>query len=457
MMATVDNAIVLGVDEYIGDLKVGLYADIAVYNRNGITDPHLAVLSARIPQTALVLRGGEFLSGDSNIADVIGSNCNVLDVCGVEKQVCIQDDLGVSVYELEASLREPPGTDFYSTYPLFFCEVPYAEPSCIPARVDQFTGLPSTNDMDGDGINDDVDNCPTVFNPIRPMDNGVQSDVDNDGEGDECDPCPTDPDNDTCTFNPNDMDNDGIPNSADNCPFVSNPNQEDGDGDLIGDVCDACPEADQRDATGSSIPALRIACHEDHVVEGSVVTISGIITAVDTNKFYIQDKTATEYAGIIIYTGSTPTVTAADIGKEVEVTGTYEEYYDQSEITSPTAVNIINATLAPVTPVSVSISDINNSGALGENYESMLVEIVISGTNYPTVTNANPDGTSDFNEMEITVGTDAIRIDDDLYDGYVTDRVVGNEYSVVKGIAAWTFSNRKILPTKAEDLVKVTK
>lgn len=35
-----------------------------------------------------------------------------------------------------------------------------------------------------------------------------------------------------------DSDGDGIPNSEDNCPFIFNPNQEDGDGDGMGDVCD---------------------------------------------------------------------------------------------------------------------------------------------------------------------------------------------------------------------------
>ncbi|HNS52525.1 MAG TPA: ExeM/NucH family extracellular endonuclease [Anaerolineae bacterium] len=78
-------------------------------------------------------------------------------------------------------------------------------------------------DGDGDGIPDDTDNCPTVYNPL-------QEDADGDGIGDACDACPLDPEND--------MDGDGICGDVDNCPYVYNPGQEDGDGDGIGDACE---------------------------------------------------------------------------------------------------------------------------------------------------------------------------------------------------------------------------
>ena len=40
---------------------------------------------------------------------------------------------------------------------------------------------------------------------------------------------------------PGDVDGDGIPNGADNCPSVANPLQENEDGDDRGDACDLCP------------------------------------------------------------------------------------------------------------------------------------------------------------------------------------------------------------------------
>jgi len=70
-------------------------------------------------------------------------------------------------------------------------------------------------DEDGDGIPDTKDNCPTVSNP-------AQEDFDLNGNGDACD----------------DFDTDGILNAYDNCPDEPNPGQEDDDKDGLGNRCD---------------------------------------------------------------------------------------------------------------------------------------------------------------------------------------------------------------------------
>lgn len=91
-------------------------------------------------------------------------------------------------------------------------------------------------DLDLDGVDDAVDNCPTVFNPD-------QADTDQDGIGDMCDPDA-------------DPDMDGLPNNIDNCPFVANASQTDLDADGAGDACDNCPNipnVDQADANNNGI------------------------------------------------------------------------------------------------------------------------------------------------------------------------------------------------------------
>jgi hypothetical protein len=53
-----------------------------------------------------------------------------------------------------------------------------------------------------------------------------------------------------------DTDEDAIPDSEDNCPDLSNPDQTDTDEDEAGDVCDNCPDIsnpDQKDSDGDGI------------------------------------------------------------------------------------------------------------------------------------------------------------------------------------------------------------
>jgi hypothetical protein len=98
-------------------------------------------------------------------------------------------------------------------------------------------------DSDSDGIPDATDNCPSVSNPL-------QEDADGDGIGNVCDAC-TDTDNDG-------FGNPGYPANTcptDNCPTTSNPTQADADGDGLGDACDACTDTDGDGFANPGFPA----------------------------------------------------------------------------------------------------------------------------------------------------------------------------------------------------------
>jgi len=85
------------------------------------------------------------------------------------------------------------------------------------------TGGVCDQDIDGDNMPNNSDNCPSIFN----LD---QMDWDHDGRGNACDVCPEDA--------YDDFDRDGFCENNDNCIFFYNPGQEDYDNDGTGDTCD---------------------------------------------------------------------------------------------------------------------------------------------------------------------------------------------------------------------------
>jgi len=110
--------------------------------------------------------------------------------------------------------------------------------------ITDYVRMAALADLDGDGIEDNIDNCPGQFNP-------GQEDLDDDNVGDICDNC-------HMTYNPGqqDFDDDFVGDVCDNCRTTYNPEQVDSDNDTVGDACDNCPDipnASQIDANGNGV------------------------------------------------------------------------------------------------------------------------------------------------------------------------------------------------------------
>ena len=119
--------------------------------------------------------------------------------------------------------------------------------SVLVAQTNRGVTYSFADDFDGDGIEDEFDNCP--FAP-----NFEQVDSDGDQVGDSCDVCVQLGDQDQADMDGDgigdacdpDIDNDGVEalGGTDNCPRVPNPGLEDSDGDLQGDACDTDDDGD---------------------------------------------------------------------------------------------------------------------------------------------------------------------------------------------------------------------
>lgn len=235
-MATYNPAISLQVDDKIGSLAPGLFGDIAIYDGSGMSDPFEAVIKANADSTVLVMRrfslpspavggppysGSVALYGDELLMQSLPPTfhdiaapqnglpfplCESVNVCGVAKSICPLRETwwvgqagvaGLQPQSFSYPFLNPLVDANGGSYDLFFCGDPPDEPTCTPERPGEFDGTLVTandpvKDRDGDGVADPLDNCKKVFNPVRPMDDGVQADADGDGRGDACDKCPLD-------------------------------------------------------------------------------------------------------------------------------------------------------------------------------------------------------------------------------------------------------------------------
>ncbi len=92
-MATWNGAIVVGLEDDIGQLAVGFQGDIAVFGVEAGSDPYQALIDSRAAQVRLVLIAGEGHYGDEGLQEVTARNeyCEAFDACGQDKYICVQD------------------------------------------------------------------------------------------------------------------------------------------------------------------------------------------------------------------------------------------------------------------------------------------------------------------------------------------------------------------------------
>ncbi len=447
-MVTSNAAAVAKMDDKIGVLATGHVADITIFRGNG--DPsYRSVIDAQAADVALVLRGGTVMYGDDALVGALTTGCDAISVCGTDKQVCLASDIGMTLAQLTTAAGA-------SIYPAFQCDTPINEPTCTPQRPAAvagstiYTGAVSQTDRDGDGIPDADDNCPSVFNPVRPMDGGLQADADGDGVGDSCDPCPLNANTTSCTAaDPNDRDGDGVPNSTDNCPDTPNPDQQDTDGDGKGDACDACPLDANPGATGCPSTIYQIKT-DVWAIGTPVVVANALVTGKASNGFFVQVKAGDagyideNNSGVFVFTGAgAATLATATVNERVTIAGSVDSFAGETELDNLTAVTATTTTAeAPPDPIAVAYTDIVTGGTRAIALEGVIVAL-------PSATATAVDTTA--GQFTLTAGTTTLVVDDLLLP--FTNPPVGQLYTSVAGVLALRSAANKLEPRTAADLV----
>jgi len=441
-LSTHEAARVLGLDGIMGTLEDGFKADISVFSFSDY--PFFSAIESRPQDVRLVIVDGQALYGRTAMVERLHANperCEELDACGAQRTVCVattdSGDNAQTMEDLETSLSAGLGAVSMPSELAYAGEL-FGLFSCEETRASCDISSPTDGDSDGDGVEDGEDLCPSAYDPN-------QWDHDSDGVGDVCDSCPLAADLETCAHDPADIDGDGIANDEDACPYLYDTGA-DSDGDGLGDGCDPCP--DDFSASGAcptSISSIRDPGHPDPVAEGSRVLLSGVIVTavVEGTGFTIQDPDLASYAGIYVYDGGANTVTMGDV---IDLEGDVQEYYGLTELTDAVATVTDTAALPPFIVLS-DACQIGTGGAQAEALESMLVRITDV-----SVTNDNPDAPEDYEEFEVA---SCLRIDDwiceDCWGG--TQPAVGTTFSTLQGVLTYTWSNTKLAPRTAADMV----
>ncbi len=422
-MATWNAALATGNDAMLGSLEAGKLADIAVYaGQPG--QHHRAVLEADNTTVLLVTLGGRPVYGEADVISGLGQECESLDVCGQTRSICAMQELGATYQAVATEVATGN-----AAYPALFCGPPEAEPTCVPSRPGQFSGESETGDPDGDGIEDADDNCPTVFNPLRPIDDNAQADSDGDGEGDACDPTPVG----------EDLDDDGVANQEDNCPFDANADQVDGDDDDKGDPCDYCPAQSNPTSVCPARDATIAEIQIGTVTTGSTVTIRGaVVTGVWEDGAYAQDPAGgPAFSGIHVFTGDAPGVAVGDI---IDATGTVVEYFTDTELDGPITRTGTGGTITP--------ADVTVAQAAEEMYEGVLVRLTdVTAVENPYSCAADNPDCEDDNLWRVN---SSIVVYDRLYQD--ADWAAQAGQSPVVGVMGFRFDRRGILPRTGADI-----
>lgn len=455
-MATSNAAIAMGAQSHIGTIAAGYVADITIFDGSQRSD-YRAVIEASVEDVLLVMRGGQPLVGLRDlIADLPGglNGCDTLSLapCGADRAVCVQRDAGLTLQQINAAVAASPSPNELPPYALFFCGTPDREPTCVPIRPDDpsdsavYTGMTSAGDIDGDGVPNDVDNCPTIFNPRRSFDGPGQADADNDGIGDACDPCILSPTDECTPADPNDRDSDGVPNASDNCPSIANPQQEDADMDGIGDACDACPAFANPGGAPCEFTVYDLK-RPGVVQDGTQVILRDVVvTAVNNGEgIFVQVPTTSpnyagaEFSGIYLFTRNSTGITYPARGACVDIAGRVTTYNGQRELEAVTDLTVITPCAHAVpTPVTVNPADVSTSGMLREEYEGVLITV------------QNVTVTAIDSEFDFVTVTGGLILDRFFFD--FAAPTIGQTYATVSGVLRWAYSSSRLEPRDAGDM-----
>ncbi len=178
---------------------------------------------------------------------------------------------------------------------------------------------------------------------------------------------------------------------------------------------------------------------------GNAVTLSGIVSAVGTGRYTIEEASG-GWHGILVYDSTnTPTV-----GDSITLTGTVDEYYGLTELktltsftTNSTGNAVHSATTETVDNVGGNLPGVTCS-ATDEPYEGVLVT-------FYNVEVSSSTGANGYWRIKDQGGTLELDCDDTFYSANMTS---GTQLAQVTGILLYSYDRYRLNPRSAADIVE---
>lgn len=173
----------------------------------------------------------------------------------------------------------------------------------------------------------------------------------------------------------------------------------------------------------------------DSPYDGQLVETSGIVTAVKFNGYFLQDGVGA-YNGIFVL----DYLNFPAVGDNVTITGTVDEYFNLTEIVSPTGFTINSSGNTLPAAINLTAATFN-----AEANEGVLVKVVNEQCTEDTTSNS-------VQEWRMRNGSDTVIVKGSIYKYNPT---IGLYYDVT-GVVDFNFGNFKLLPRDANDVQLAT-
>lgn len=164
-------------------------------------------------------------------------------------------------------------------------------------------------------------------------------------------------------------------------------------------------------------------------------SITGIVTFVDGDNFFLQEATG-PWTGIYVYqSGSFP-----QLGDSVIVTGEVKEYYGLTELTNISAFYPVSTGHILPEPNIIVSGEVENGSSTAEQYEGTIVNIQIA---------ACTEDVQSFGLWEVDDGTGVALVHNN--NAYSYSPVIGEDYEI-RGVLNYNYGEYKIELRSTEDV-----